>query len=245
MELPIWVPGYAGELAYGDVEIEGEDGLDPVNPIEPPGSIIGKIFARAFRTNWYLRFFFITRITYEKNKAIFSFDAITANVGNSVKYTLNNSNKNIIDAYFRGTYMRIMGGYKPFEVTTPNKRFRYELFVYTGIRIYWYSVETDLNYSGIRVGFSPMKLDPLLGIQNQFTWKRWFISLQADYGGVFITDNSSYQLSFSAHYRLGRLNSLKLGWTHLYVNHEGNFRKERYRIKTTLSGPTIGIAFHF
>ena len=29
IEIPIWVPGFAGDFAYGDVNIEGEDGVDP------------------------------------------------------------------------------------------------------------------------------------------------------------------------------------------------------------------------
>jgi len=32
LELPLWVPGFAGEFAYGDVSIEGEDGSDPGTP---------------------------------------------------------------------------------------------------------------------------------------------------------------------------------------------------------------------
>ena len=34
-EIPLWIPGFAGEFAYGDIEIEGEDGVIIENPIEP------------------------------------------------------------------------------------------------------------------------------------------------------------------------------------------------------------------
>ena len=36
VEAPLWIPGFAGAFAYGDIDIEGEDGIDPVHPIEPP-----------------------------------------------------------------------------------------------------------------------------------------------------------------------------------------------------------------
>jgi hypothetical protein len=34
VEIPLWIPGFAGEFAFGDINIEGEDGIQ--NPIEPP-----------------------------------------------------------------------------------------------------------------------------------------------------------------------------------------------------------------
>ena len=39
LAIPIWIPGFRGNYAYGDVSLEGEDGTDPgvpANPIEPP-----------------------------------------------------------------------------------------------------------------------------------------------------------------------------------------------------------------
>ena len=63
VELPLWIPGYAGSFAYGDIEVEGEDGVDPSQPIEPPpGGEIGKIFSRLFTENWYFKFFYMTFI---------------------------------------------------------------------------------------------------------------------------------------------------------------------------------------
>ncbi len=53
IEVPLWIPGYAGSFAYGEISIEGEDGYDPVNPIEPPGGI-GGILSRLFTDDWYL-----------------------------------------------------------------------------------------------------------------------------------------------------------------------------------------------
>ena len=53
--LPIWIPGYAGLISYGDIELEGEDGVDPGDPDPdppPPGGDIGKIIKRLFSGNW-------------------------------------------------------------------------------------------------------------------------------------------------------------------------------------------------
>lgn len=244
LELPIWVPGFAGEFAYGDIDIEGDDGVDIENPIEPPESVIGQILSRLFKANWYLRFFFLTRAAYEKNNLLFQFDAITANVGNSVKFTSVQNQKDLVDTYFRAVYLRFMGGYKFFETTSRKQKFRYELFGYTGLRLFFHSVKTQ-SESGVQVKFSPTTVEPVFGVQNQFTWKRWMIMVQGDYGGLFIKDKSSVQLTTLVYYRLGKLSSIKLGWNHLQMDQAGQFRKETYHVKTTLSGPAIGFAFHF
>ena len=59
IEVPLWIPGYAGSFAYGDIDIEGEDGVNPEHPIEPPEGI-GGILSRLFSDDWYLKFFFLT-----------------------------------------------------------------------------------------------------------------------------------------------------------------------------------------
>ena len=35
LTIPIWVPGFRGSYAYGDVSLEGEDGTDPGDPGDP------------------------------------------------------------------------------------------------------------------------------------------------------------------------------------------------------------------
>lgn len=37
IEVPLWLPGFSGSFAYGDVSVEGEDGQDIENPIGLPG----------------------------------------------------------------------------------------------------------------------------------------------------------------------------------------------------------------
>jgi hypothetical protein len=29
IEIPLWIPGFAGTFVYGDIELEGKDGEDP------------------------------------------------------------------------------------------------------------------------------------------------------------------------------------------------------------------------
>lgn len=106
-------------------------------------------------------------------------------------------------------------------------------------------IYSDLNGTINKLDIHPFWFEPIIGVQNQFTFKRWFLVLQADYGGIFIDDRFSVQFTSFVYYRTGKITSLKFGWNHLQLNHSGTFLKEDYNIKTTFSGPTIGIAFHF
>ena len=244
IEAPIWIPGFAGSFAYGDIEIDGEDGVDPSQPIEPPGGgYIGEILSRLFTKDWYLKFFFLTKISYEKNRFLAQFDALSGAVGYSTKFKSNNNE--IIQANFRTTNLRFLAGYKIVEVNSKNKKFRYELFGYTGARVYFQEVYSDLDGVLEKLNFRPLWAEPVFGLQNQFAFKRWMIFLQGDYGGLF--DSSKYSLQFTGYvyYKTGRVTSLKFGWNHLQLNHAGVFHGQDYNVKATFSGPSIGIVFQF
>lgn len=242
-EVPLWIPGFRGSFVYGDVEIEGEDGVDPEHPIEPPTWDPGGIFSRLFTTNWYFKFFFITRINYEKNKFAFTMDGITGSVGSSIKFNYNN--KEIVQVNFRSSNVRLYGGYKIIQASSENKKFRYELFGYLGVGMHLQEIYSDLNSTINKLDIHPFWAEPIIGLQNQFTFKRWFIVFQADYGGIFMKERFSTQISSFAYYRTGKITSLKFGWNHLQLDHKDTFRDENFHAKVTFSGPSVGIAFHF
>ena len=63
-EIPLWIPGFRGEFAFGDINISGGDGEDPGDPGDPDddeGVFLGKIFTPKF----YLKFF---RSAYHTNQ---------------------------------------------------------------------------------------------------------------------------------------------------------------------------------
>lgn len=214
------------------------------NPIEPPPPFDwSKLFSRVFTSKWYLKFFFITRVAYEKNHFLGQIDGITGSVGESIQFNYNN--KEVVQANFRTINIRLFVGYKLVNAEGRNKKFRYELFVYLGGRAHFHKISSDLNEAINNIDISPSWIEPIIGLQNQFSWKRWFVVLQGDYGGFFIDSKYSIQLTTFVYYRSGRLTSLKLGWNHLDLNHRGTFFKEDYKVNVTLSGPSLGLVFHF
>ncbi|MCK5699548.1 MAG: hypothetical protein KAI29_00280 [Cyclobacteriaceae bacterium] len=244
IEIPLWIPGFAGSFAYGDISIEGEDGVNPQLPIEPPpGGIIGEILSRVFTDEWYLKFFFLTKIAYEKNQFLAQFDAISGSVGESVKFKYNN--QLIVQANYRSTNMRLFGGYKIVNANSINKRFQYELFAYGGARIHFQKIYSDLDGVINKLDINPTWVEPIIGLHNQLTWKRWYVVIQGDYGGYFVESKQSVQLTGLVYFRTGKLTSVRFGWNHLVLHHSGNFLKEDYRINATFSGPSAGVVFHF
>lgn len=243
-EIPLWIPGYAGSFAYGDASIEGEDGIDPENPIEPPpGGAIGEILSRLFTKNWYLKFFYLTKLSYENKDFIVQLDGIGGAVGNSVKFKANNNQ--IVQANFQTINVRLFAGYRFVDVYSKNKKFHYELYAYLGVRAHYQKIYSDMDGVINKLDINPAWYEPIFGLQNQFSWKRWFLVLQADYGGFFVASKYSIQLSTYVYYRTGRLTSIKLGWNHLDLNHRGTFRNEDYKVDVTLSGPAVALVFHF
>jgi hypothetical protein len=244
IEVPLWIPGFAGDFAYGDIRIEGEDGVNPDFPKEPPpGGIIGELLSRVFTDEWYLKFFFLTKIAYEKNHFLAQFDAISGSVGESVKFNYNN--QTIVQANYRTTNFRLLGGYKIVNANTSNMKFRYELFAYVGARVHFQKIYSDLDGVINKLDINPTWVEPIIGLQNQLTWKRWFVVIQGDYGGYFMETKHSFQMSGYVYFKSGKVTSIRLGWNHLALNHSGNFLKEDYRINATFSGPSAAMVFQF
>ncbi len=243
VEIPLWIPGFAGEFAYGDINIEGEDGIQ--NPIEPPppSGGIGDILSRLFTTNWYLKFFYLTRASYEQNKFKAQFDMISGAVGNSVVFKYNNNE--LVQASFLTLNLRLYGGYKFVEKWGSKNKFRYEAFVYGGLRTYFQRLQTEVNATNISMDIHPVWVEPIIGLENQFTWKRWMVALQGDYGSITSRNRQTYQLTAFVNYRMGSLTSIKFGWNHLYVNRNDKYLQEDIKVNLTLSGPSVAVAFHF
>ena len=102
-----------------------------------------------------------------------------------------------------------------------------------------------MNGTSVELDINPIWVEPLIGLENQFTWKRWMFIFQGDYGGLLFQGKQSVQLSAYAHFRMGGLTSIKFGWNHLYLDQKNVFLQQDYTVKMTLSGPAVALAFHF
>lgn len=250
-ELPVWVPGFRGEFAYGDVSIEGEDGQNPgipENPIEPPPPTEppwgnGNIFNRLFSSSSYLKFFFMTRIAYEKDRLLIQGDVFSGAVGNKLNFRYND--KTVVQANIRTALVRLFAGYALLQKNSKSGKLRYELFAYGGLRVHFFELSSDVNDLINTINIDPVWAEPLVGIQNQITLKSWLFVIQFDYGGYLVNSKGSYMINLVTYYHVSNVLSLKAGWTDWDISHKGVFNGEELTAKVHLSGPAIGFSFHF
>ena len=118
IELPIWIPGFRGYFSYGDVSLEGEDGgtIHPPtieNPIEPGEGLGGNIFSRLFNKDSFLKFFYMTKISYTPNRFLFQIDGFGGSAGSAISFNYNN--KEIVSATYGFIILHFYAGWSIFQ----------------------------------------------------------------------------------------------------------------------------------
>ena len=243
IEIPVWIPGFRGEFAYGDVELEGEDGTDPVpeNPIEKPG--FGDVFKRLFKTSGSLNYFFVSSVTYTNKKFYSEIDLFSGTVGESLKFRYNN--EGLVGAKVHSDLFRLSAGYELYRRSIFSEKASYVLYGYSGIRFHNFKVKSDLNNMDRPLIIDPLWIEPILGFRNEINLKYWQFEFQADMGSFGISDKFSYMFNFHAFYRISNLISFKGGWNSWYSNYKDRLRGESLKLKVHLAGPVAAVVFNF
>ncbi|UCH65384.1 MAG: hypothetical protein JSW63_12390 [Ignavibacterium sp.] len=251
IELPIWIPGFRGDFAYGDISIEAEDGIDPgtpANPIEPPppgeppvGG--GSILSRLFNSSKYLKFFYIGRASYQQDKFLVQTDFVTGTVGESLDFVLNK--KEVATASYATIIGRLIFGYSFYELENKSKTNLLRIHGYTGGRVHYFELFSNLNLTNRNLDINKFWGEVVLGLQARFVLKDWLFWLQADIGSFYTSNNSSYMINTFIYYRISNLLSVKIGWTDWDVSYQGEILNEKLSLNVHLSGPNTGLAFHF
>ena len=243
IEIPLWIPGFRGQFSYGDIVLDGGDGTDPGDPEDPDDDVEDGILSRLFSKDMNLHFVFFGKAAYENKGFLALVDGFGGGIGTSIKFNYNN--KEVVQANVRVLNFRLLLGYRVWQVTSAKENFRYELYTYAGARTHFYKISSDLNRVINKLDINPKWVEPLIGVQNQFNFKRWQIALHGDIGGLMLNDKYSTMLQGTVNYRAGRVVSIKLGWTYLTMNHFGVLAGEDVKLKVTLTGPSAGLTFHF
>lgn len=225
------------------MSVEGEDGGDPGDPEDPDDDEDRDILSRLFTKDWYLKFVYLGRFTYEKNRFLTQLDALAGGVGNSVKFNFNN--KEIVESAVVSANIRFFGAYQFLKTESKSRKFRYELFGYFGVKVHFQKIYSNLNRTENQLDVRAIWAEPIIGIQNQFTLKRWLFIVAGDYGGFLVHTKYSSMIQVLCYYRMGGLTSIKVGWNHLILNHEDRLFNNDLKVRLVLSGPSVGLAFHF
>ena len=231
VEIPIWIPGFRGQLAYGDYNFSGlgSDKEKDNNRLE---------------SEFGIEFYFVGRIVAKYNNFWINADAFSGKVSNAFSYTslIGNNEKEIVDITVHGTIPRLVAGYSIWQKST-KKQFKIEAIPYLGIRyvsIYLNSKVYDLTEV---INVRPNWIEPVVGLYIPIDFKRFRIEIQGDYGAI--NSSNSWALRNSYRYRISKLIDAQLGWNLIRVYHQGTIDNEELESKIRLFGPTAGIGFRF
>lgn len=241
LTIPIWVPGFRGDFAYGDISLEGEDGTDPSDPTDPPSGG-GNIFSRLFNSSSFLKFFFMGRVAYSSDKFIIELDSFSGRVGNRVEFILNN--REVTTADFFSSLTRLFAGYLFYEFENRSNSLRLTVYGYIGLRAHYIELTSNLNRTTRNLEVDKLWVEALIGIKSHLTMNDWLFKLQGDIGGFDYANSFSYMLQASCAYRISNLLSINLGWTDWDINYRGDVEDEELTLNVHLSGPNMGLTFH-
>ena len=230
-EIPIWVPGFRGQLAYGDFDFSSS-GSDEEKEYERLESDVG------------IEFYFVGRIAAQYNKLWIQADAFSGEVGSVFSYTslIGNNEREIVDIKIQGTIPRLVLGYSVWQKSTENN-FKIELIPYLGIRYVSIHLQSDVFDSTYVIDVRPNWFEPLLGLYVPLIYKRFKIEIQTDYGGT--GTKNSWVISNRYRYRISKLIDVQLGWNLIRLHHKGKVGSKELESTIRLFGPTAGIGFRF
>jgi hypothetical protein len=231
VEIPIWIPGFRGQLAYGDF-ISSSSG----NREEREFEHLAKSAS--------LEFYFAGKVMSQFNKLWLLADAYSGKVGSTFTYipTDGKNQKNLVHITVQGTIPRFFIGYAVWEKSIENN-FRMKIIPYLGLRYVNIHLQSDMFDSLNVIDLQPEWVEPLIGFYLPLEYKRFKVELLADLGGT--ETKNSFVINNCFRYRISRLVDIQLGWTFMKIKHIGNIDSEELDLMIRLFGPSAGVGFRF
>ena len=244
IEIPVWIPGFRGELSYGNIKLGGSDGDVPPGidqPIEKPRP--GDIFKRLFNSNGNLNFFFMSSISFTSNNFLVFTDGFSGSAGQSILFRYND--KEFVNAKFTANLYRLYTGYKIADIWSKSAKTNFRFYPYAGVRFHDISVQTQVLDLVDIEKLNPIWAEAIIGVRNELLLKRWKFLINGDIGFLGKNSKVSYMIGLSAYFRISNLISVKAGWSDWDTNYKGTYKDEELKLFMHLSGPATSIAFHF
>ena len=231
MEMPVWVPKFRGQFAYGDFDFSSS------------GNKEEREFER-LEGRGGLEFYFVGRVMAQYDKLWGQIDAFSGKVGSTFTYIplVGNNQKDLVYISATGTIPRLAAGYSVYTKSSENS-FKIELIPYLGLRHVNILLQSDIFDSVNVVDLHPIWYEPVAGIYTPLNYKRFRMELQVDLG--WTKTSSSWVINNRFRYRISHVIDVQLGWTFMRLNYKENIRNEALDFKIRLIGPTAGVGFRF
>lgn len=227
--IPIWIPGFRGNLSYGDFALDRPEGEgEGYNPFEYSTSI---------------EFYFIAKVGYRLKGFFIEADVFSGTIGNSLTFVP--TGNEVLQASIAAVLPRLVVGYQVYRASFMQGNSSVQVGVYTGFRYNHINVSSENNEGLDNLDLSVGWTDLLIGLQVPVYLKRWAIITQLDVGGLEDGDKLSFMFEFKGQYRVSKLISIPVAWTAMNIKYEKEVLGEPLIAHIKLAGPIIGISFHF
>ena len=228
--IPLWIPGYRGQFAIGDIEVGG-------------GSPAGPGLGRLFDSDVHINFFFMGAVAYEWNRWRIHGDVFGGEFTDDVIFTLNDAT--VVSASLFPMFLRVHFDYWVLDHSwdeSPTRRVGG--WVYAGLRYYDVQAEVDTPQRTERA--TARWADPIVGARIPVDLSnRWRVELSGDMGGFGVGSKFSWSIYAGLTYRVSELFSLTLAYGVLDVDYAGTVGSRKFRWKARVGGPGFGIRFAF
>lgn len=229
-DIPLWVPGFRGNIAYGDFNFSSGDGEE-------------REFER-INGDAGLEFYFVGRVSVKHKKLWAQIDAFSGRVGSAFTYTSPAAGieKEIVYINIQGTIPRLIMGYSVWQKTSKSN-IKIELIPYVGFRFVNFRLQSDVFDKTNAIDIKPNWFEPLIGLYVPIMYKRFKIELLGDYGAAGA--NYSWVINNDYRYRISKLIDVHVGWTYMHLYHNGEVNGNTLTSSIKLFGPSAGIGFKF
>jgi len=232
LSLPVWIPGFRGSFAYGDVEIDPGYGNDA--PDQPDDD------DKLRQSELSIQFYLLANFSYRYKRFFIEADGMKATLDDNISFI--DRDRLQFGGTIDGTILRGFLGYRFYEKTYSDRLLKWSLEGYAGIRFF------DVHVFAKRIELLDVQMDwidPIVGIRAPLAWKRWIFFLQGDYGGNIGGDHRSFFAAFNASYSFSKLFGTGVGWAYLNARYKGQFDGQDLQVGMELTGPVARINFTF
>lgn len=236
VEIPVWIPGLRGALAYGDINIEigggsgGEDG--------------DGFFKGLFNSASKIDYIMLGRVRYHWDRLFLDADIYGGKIDNSVSFTYND--QVLLETKIELIISRALVGYTFINHPFKNEKAgRIRSFAVAGLQVSYGSLDATLPEPIEPIHTHNTWLDPFMGIGLNYDIYKLTLGSSFDLGFRDISAFSNWLFRSHARYRFGPRISMELGWIMSGVGGTKDVAEKELHMDIRLNGPIAGVAFHF
>ena len=233
LTLPLWIPGYRGSFAVGEIDVDGESDGGP------------GFFDRLFENKLSLNFFFMGSAKYRHDRWRFYLFVFGGKFTDDVIFKLTDGT--VLTASVQPIIPELQVGYDVYKWQWGDSEFQ-DLIAepFTGFRYYDVRVTAKGGGDNVDVKTEVTWWDPIIGVWLPVNLsRRWLVESSVDVGGFGLGSELSWRVQVGGKFRAGSLVHFKFGYNVLDVDYRDVVAGQDFIYNVRIGGPYAGISFNF